>query len=134
MQFCQRMISLLFSVPSIVGAIVCAVFLLFLLIKRKERDVVYSDWRFTCAFIVGCIVRNLALLCLIGANTDELCLLRMWLLPLCIVSTLSPLLVKIWRIYRLVGRNNMTMSPHTKAAMLACGLIFIEVVTLSIFS
>lgn len=28
----------------------------------------------------------------------------------------------------------MTMSPHTKAAMLACGLIFIEVVILSIFS
>lgn len=46
--------------------------------KRHEKAVVHADWRFTCAFILGCAILNISTYTLLGENTDELCMLRMW--------------------------------------------------------
>jgi hypothetical protein len=61
-----------------VGFIGCLSLLLKFYSKRKERAVIYSDWVFTCAFILGCTTLNLSSLTLVGENTNPLCMLRMW--------------------------------------------------------
>jgi hypothetical protein len=62
----------------LLGFFGCTALLLKFYSKRKERAVIQSDWKFTCAFIGGCAVVNLSTLTLLGENTDPLCMLRMW--------------------------------------------------------
>jgi hypothetical protein len=61
-----------------VGFVGCLSLLLKFYSKRKERAVIYSDWVFTCAFILGCTTLNLSSLTLVGENSNPLCMLRMW--------------------------------------------------------
>ena len=58
------------------------------------------------AFIFGCILLNLACLSFVGDNSDDLCLLRMWLIPFCAVLALAPLLAKIYRLRLLDGYSD----------------------------
>ncbi|KAL7531527.1 hypothetical protein ACHAXR_004095, partial [Thalassiosira sp. AJA248-18] len=63
----------------------------------NTREVAFADWRFTGIFMFNCILLNLACLSFIGENSDELCLVRMWLLHFFFVSALAPLFVKTYR-------------------------------------
>jgi len=123
-------------VPSLFGALVCSLFLALFLKHRRTREVASSDWRFTGAFIFNCILLNLSCLSFLGENTDELCLLRMWLLHFFFVLTIAPLLVKTYRMYLLVGKSeiNRTSLPHTKTALMMTPFIVVEVLILLIFT
>ena len=60
------------------GFFLCFMMFLFFFGKRENRAVIHADWRFTCAFILGCATLNLSTFTLLGENTDPLCMLRMW--------------------------------------------------------
>ena len=87
----------------LVGCLNCLVLFYYYFKKRNKKEVRMSDWRFTSAFILGCALLNLTSLTYIGASTDATCMLRMWCFHFVFVLTLTPLLVKVWRIYMLVG-------------------------------
>jgi len=122
--------------PSILGFIVCAIFFVSFMRKRKTREVINSDYRFTGAFIMNCGLFNLACLSFMGGNTDELCLLRMWLVHFFFVVTLAPLLVKTYRMYVLVGKPGLKRQKisHFKTALMMVPFILIEVAILLIFT
>ena len=126
----------LILVPVIFGTLICSVFFALFIKNRKEEDIACSDWRFTGAFIFGCILLNLACLSFIGENTNGLCLLRMWLLPFCAVLALAPLLVKIYRLHLLDGRlgSRRQAISHRRTAMMAMSLVSVQVVLLLIFT
>ena len=65
-------------VLSCFGFVATLVMLLKLFSKRKTNAVIHADWRFTCAFIVGCVSLNLTNFALLGENTDATCMVRMW--------------------------------------------------------
>jgi len=104
---------------------------------RKQRAVQNADWRFTCAFLFGCSMLNLSSLTLVGENRDELCMLRMWTFNLLFATALSPLFVKVGRMYRLLHasqhfrRVNVT---NLQAMLYTLPIIVAELVILTVFS
>jgi len=98
--------------------------------------VIYSDWRFTSAFILGCALWSCSTLTLVGPNTDAMCLLRMWSFHLLFVVALAPLFVKTWRMRKLVGSIRIRRDEigHVTTALYALPIILIQVVLLLIFS
>lgn len=60
------------------GFFVCMLLFLVFFSKRHEPAVIHADWRFTCAFILGCAGINLSTFTMLGENKDGLCMLRMW--------------------------------------------------------
>jgi len=115
------------------GVVMCAFFLIILYRKRNERAVIFGDWRFTCAFIVGCILMNTSSYALVGPNTNATCLLRMWMFHLTFAIALSPLFVKVYRMYVLVGNGatRKTIS-NLRAASWTLPIIGTQVVILLI--
>lgn len=89
------------------GCCMCACFALAMFRRRSENAIVYADWQFTCAFIVGCILFNASTFTLLGENTEIPCLLWLWSIHLSFVAALSPLFVKLWRMYKLVASINV---------------------------
>lgn len=61
-----------------IGVIICLVMFICFYQRRTEKAVIQADWRFTCAFIFGCSILNLSSYTLLGENTNQLCMLRMW--------------------------------------------------------
>mmetsp|Transcript_13955 Transcript_13955/g.40838 ORF Transcript_13955/g.40838 Transcript_13955/m.40838 type:complete len:631 (-) Transcript_13955:184-2076(-) len=86
--------------------------------KRTEKIIMYADWRFTSAFILGCSLFNGSTFTLVGPNTDATCLLRMWTFHMCFVLALSPLFVKIWRIKQIIGKFSFLVSYSHKIGTL----------------
>jgi hypothetical protein len=104
--------------------------------KRKEKAVIYADWRFTLAFIMGCVLLNGSTFTLLGSNTDSTCLLRRWTFHLFFVMALAPLFIKVWRIKQLVGMAHMrrnTISNY-QAALYTLPMIMTEVIILTLFT
>jgi len=120
----------------ILGYMIC--FTLFVLIykNRKKRAIINSDWRFTSAFIIGCATLNLSSLLLLGPNTDSFCLSRMLVFHLLFVATLAPLFAKTWRMYQLVGKQNMRRKAITnkKAMLYTLPFLVIQSIILLIFA
>ena len=63
----------------------------------------FGDFTFTSAFILACGLLNLSTLTMLGENTDTLCMLRMWSFFLLSSVALSPLFVKAFRTWKLLG-------------------------------
>jgi hypothetical protein len=102
------------------GCLACLVLFYYYFSKRQRTEIRMSDWRFTSAFIVGCALLNLTTLMYIGQSTDATCMLRMWTFHFIFVLALAPLLVKVWRIYKLVGSADraVRLSISNQKAML----------------
>ena len=111
-----------------VGFAICLGFFLYFYGKRKERAVIHADWRFTCAFIVGCSLLNLSSYALLGNNTDTTCLARMWTFHMLFVVALSPLFVKVWRLKQLVGSPSIrrVSISNARAAMYTLPVVMIQ--------
>lgn len=123
----------------VVGALgfcTCSIFFYIMHQKRRDRAVVFGDWRFTCGFILGCVLLNGSTFTLIGENTDTTCLLRMWSFHLFFVMALSPLFVKIWRIYKLAGSLNLRRNAITnsRAVMYTLPITLCQGVILLVFT
>ena len=119
---------------AVVGFCGCTFFFVMFYRKRNERAVIYADWRFTCAFIFGCALLNASSLTLLGPNTETTCLLRMWSFHFFFDLALAPLFIKVYRMYRLVGMENIrrTTISNTQAAVWTIPIILIQVVILII--
>ena len=105
--------------------------------RRGERAVIYSDVRFTCAFILGCALLNLATFTFLGENTDELCMARMWSFHFMFALALSPLFVKVYRLWKLVGHATALRRPkitNLQAALYTVPIPAIQGSILLIFS
>jgi len=120
----------------LMGFAICAGFFTVFFRKRHKKAVIYADWRFTCAFIIGCALFNCSSLTLVGPNIDSMCLLRAWSFHLLSVATLAPLFVKIWRLWKLIGSSNIRrkVMSHGKTAAYMLPMISIQVVILTIIS
>ena len=118
------------------GCIICFWFVMAIYRRRSEKAIVYSDWRFTCAFIAGCIFFNSSSFTLLGENTKATCLLRMWSFHFFFVVALSPLFVKVWRMYTLVGSMNIRRNTITNvtAALYTLPMIAVQTIILLIFT
>ena len=118
------------------GMVACSAFLYIMYQKRAEKAIVYADWRFTCAFIVGSILLNGSSFSLLGQNTDSTCLLRMWMFHLCFALALAPLFVKVWRIHKLVGSSNIRRNTisNMKAALFTMPMLLVQFILLLVFT
>jgi len=120
-----------------VGCVACLLLFHFYFSKRKKTEVRMSDWRFTSAFILGCALLNLTTLTYIGPATDQTCMLRMWSFHVVFVLALAPLLVKVWRIYKLVGSADRAVRlsiTNKKAMLFTMPAIFLQIFILTLFS
>lgn len=128
--------AVVFSV-GLIGCISCIALFYIYFSKRGKREVAMSDWRFTSAFILGCALLNLSTLTTIGPTTDMSCMLRMWSFHLVFVLALTPLLVKVWRIHKLVGsaaRAVRLSITNKKAVLYTLPVIAVQVLILTLFS
>jgi len=118
-----------------VGAVVCSSFFVYLYRKRSVRVIAYGDWRFTCAFVAGCGLLNVATFTLVGPNTDATCLVRMWFFHLLFVTALAPLFIKCWRMYMLTRPTyQRTTISNTQAALYTLPFILLQTTVLLIFT
>mmetsp|Transcript_13953 Transcript_13953/g.40821 ORF Transcript_13953/g.40821 Transcript_13953/m.40821 type:complete len:248 (-) Transcript_13953:642-1385(-) len=105
--------------------------------KRTEKIIMYADWRFTSAFILGCSLFNGSTFTLVGPNTDATCLLRMWTFHMCFVLALSPLFVKIWRIKQIIGQSvtfRRKAISNSQATLYCLPLLVVQAVICTIIS
>ena len=120
------------------GVVICSAMVIYFFRNRTETSIQYADWRFTCAFIFGSVLLNGSTYTLLGENTDELCLTRLWTFHGLFAMTLSPLFVKIWRMNLLVGKNAVNFTRvtinHTTAACWTLPLIVAQLLILMIFT
>lgn len=121
---------------AVLGFLACSIMFIFMFLKRKTRAVILADWRFTLAFLLGCALLNLSSLTFLGDNTEELCLARMWSFHLLFAVTMSPLLVKVYRMYRLVGSQEQspTVISNPQAVALTMPIILLQVAILITFT
>ncbi|KAL9182196.1 hypothetical protein ACHAXT_012848 [Thalassiosira profunda] len=121
---------------AIFGFLLCAVLVGLIVRNRSKREIIVSDWRFLSGFVGACALLNMSCLAFLGPNTDELCLLRMWLIHWFIVLALSLLFVKVYRMYRLVGSQSVrrTTITHAQAARMALPLVIMQTFILLIFT
>ncbi|CAB9499784.1 two-component hybrid sensor and regulator [Seminavis robusta] len=126
----------LICVIASMGFVLCFVMFVLFYRKRHERAVILADWRFTSAFLLGCALLNLSSFTLLGENTDALCLARMWSFHFLFALALSPLFVKVWRMWRMVGAANRrpTIVNHSTAALLSLPIVAISTLILFIFT
>uniref|UniRef100_A0A6U3T687 G-protein coupled receptors family 3 profile domain-containing protein n=1 Tax=Ditylum brightwellii TaxID=49249 RepID=A0A6U3T687_9STRA len=122
----------------LLGALMCTALFLAYYRRRFNYAVMVSDWRFTSAFIIGCVALNGSTFFLLGESTDVMCMLRVWSFHYLIIATLSPLLVKVWRIYQLVGssasRFRRHTISHTKLALYMLPFHVVQLLILTVFS
>lgn len=73
--------------------------------RRNEQAVQFSDFQFTSAFLLGAACLNLSTFTLVGHASDEVCLLRLWVFFLLSSMMISPLFIKAYRTYKLLGSS-----------------------------
>eukprot|EP00588_Corethron_pennatum_P015848 CAMPEP_0194279574 /NCGR_PEP_ID=MMETSP0169-20130528/14007_1 /TAXON_ID=218684 /ORGANISM="Corethron pennatum, Strain L29A3" /LENGTH=803 /DNA_ID=CAMNT_0039024019 /DNA_START=67 /DNA_END=2478 /DNA_ORIENTATION=- len=120
-----------------VGFLGCCGQLLVYFKNRTNSEVMISDWRFTSAFILGCSFLNLSTFSLLGSNTNSTCMTRMWTFHFFFVLTLSPLLVKVWRMLIVVGgamKMKRTKISHAQAVAYTMPFILVQIIILTVFS
>lgn len=119
------------------GVVLCfGIFVLFFA-KRSKPEIKCADWRFTCAFLVGCSLLNLSTLTLLGTISDQVCVLRMWSFNLLFAGALSPLFVKVFRMYKILGASSSFRRKsitHPQAALMTLPIPLAEVVLLTLFT
>eukprot|EP00531_Pseudo-nitzschia_arenysensis_P000557 CAMPEP_0116141262 /NCGR_PEP_ID=MMETSP0329-20121206/14287_1 /TAXON_ID=697910 /ORGANISM="Pseudo-nitzschia arenysensis, Strain B593" /LENGTH=1057 /DNA_ID=CAMNT_0003636431 /DNA_START=252 /DNA_END=3425 /DNA_ORIENTATION=- len=121
----------------VTGCAACLTLFYYYFKRRKRTEVRMSDWRFTSAFILGCAVLNLTTLTYFGPASDETCMLRMWSFHFVFVLTLAPLLVKVWRIYKLVGSADRAIRlsiTNRDAFLYTMPAILLQALILTLFS
>lgn len=118
------------------GFLLCLAMFISFMCKRKSRAVILADWRFTSAFLLGCALLNLSSFTFLGENTEALCLARMWSFHFLFALALSPLFVKVYRMYRLVGTasRNPAIISNPKAVAMSLPIVLIQVIVLTVFT
>lgn len=120
-----------------VGTLCCCVLFTLWYMNRTQRAVMYGDYRFTSAFILGCILMNLTSLVSLGDNTDAMCIARYWTVNLSFSFAIAPLFVKVYRVYTLIGSGSNLQRKvlnHTQTATRMLPIIALEVIILLIFT
>jgi hypothetical protein len=132
----DSLFGMLITVASI-GTLICLVLIGLLVKNRKKRGVIVTDWRFLSAFLFSCALLNMSCLSFLGPNSDEMCLVREWLVHFFLVLSLSLLFTKTYRIYKLVDSATSfthTTITHTQALKMALPLVVIQTLILLIFT
>ena len=125
----------LVCVVASLGFLLCLAMFTQLYRKRQERAIILADWRFTLAFLLGCALLNISSFTLLGENTEGLCLTRMWSFHFLFALALSPLFVKVWRMWRMVGTpNSSSVVDNFTAALLSLPIVAIQTMILIIFT
>jgi 7 transmembrane sweet-taste receptor of 3 GCPR len=130
----------LFGVVCVIASLgfcFCLVFFWLFYRQRHERAVILADWRFTSAFLLGCALLNISTFTFLGENTDALCLTRMWSFHFLFALALSPLFIKVWRMWRMVGASTSrrpTIVNHTTAVLMSLPIVAVQSLILIIFS
>ena len=91
---------------ALIGFILCLTLFVLLYKRRKERAVILADFQLTSAFVIGCALINLSYLCFLGERTDVSCNIAMWIPSMLAFTTLPIMIVKIYRLYALVGASS----------------------------
>ena len=118
------------------GFVLCLVMFVSFFLKRKSRAIILADWRFTSAFLMGCALLNISSFTFLGEATEALCMARMWTFHFLFALALSPLFVKVYRMYRLVGtaNRNPAIISNPKAVAMSLPIICIQLIILGIFT
>ena len=102
------------------GASICLLLVSMFFCKRKERAVQLADFKFTSAFIFWCSLLNLSSLAFLGEITDTSCMTRMWTQCMLASLSISPLFVKTFRTWRLLGCTAAVSNTLNRAQMNNC--------------
>ena len=125
----------LVCVVASLGFLLCLAMFTQLYRKRQERAIILADWRFTLAFLLGCALLNISSFTLLGENTEALCLTRMWAFHFLFALALSPLFVKVWRMWRMAGTPNRPSGvDNSTAALLSLPIVAFQTLILLIFT
>ena len=112
---------------SIIGMVICALVLIFVIINRKEKVIVKSQAVFIYIFIVGAFFMNFSILSLLGPNNDKNCLLRVWAFDISSTIMFAPLLMKLHRIDMLFRMSKKLKKLKINDSMVRpCALNFFE--------
>lgn len=118
------------------GFVLCLAMFVSFFLKRKSRAIILADWRFTSAFLMGCALLNISSFTFLGEATEALCMARMWTFHFLFALALSPLFVKVYRMYRLVGTDsrNPAIISNPQAVAMSMPIICIQIIILAIFT
>ena len=83
---------------SIIGMVVCAAVIFFVVLNRSEKIIKKSQPVFIYIFIIGAFFMNLSILAFVGPNDNNSCLLRPWSFNIASTLMFAPLLMKLHRI------------------------------------
>jgi hypothetical protein len=124
-----------FILVAVVGTLGCTIMFAFWYKNRNEVAVMYGDFVFTSTFIVGCILLNLSSFTSLGENNNTMCMIRFWAFNMTFCLAIAPLLVKVYRVYKLVGgglrRQELTLK---QAALRTLPILTVEFIILLVFS
>jgi hypothetical protein len=73
--------------------------------RRNEQAVQFADFQFTSAFLLCAACLNLSTFTLLGEASDDTCLVRMWVFFMLSSMVISPLFIKAYRTYKLLGSS-----------------------------
>lgn len=90
-----------FVVLGLVGAAMCLVFIILLIIWRKKPQIMASQLELVLLILIGALAAFISVPMWTLTVTDGMCIAQHWLLVIGLDLFLGPLLVKNWRIYSL---------------------------------
>lgn len=117
---------------AVAGVIGCTLLVFLWRQKRNEPSVMNGDYVFTGCFMIGCIVMNLCSLLSIGENTDAMCMARLWSFNMSFAVTMAPLLVKVYRVYKVVGQAQAMRRVAITTRQAACQMLPIVLLQVTI--
>jgi hypothetical protein len=122
---------------AVAGVIGCTLLVFLWRQKRNEPSVRNGDYVFTGGFMIGCIIMNLCSLLSIGENTNAMCMARLWSFNMSFTVTMAPLLVKVYRVYKVVGHAQAMRRvaiTTRQAAWQMLPIVLLQVILLLLFT
>ena len=99
---------------SILGCVLCLILFLAVYKRRRERAVQLADFQLTSAFLIICAMLNLSLLSYLGERTNVLCNLSFWVPRVLLFTTLSVIIVKVYRLYYVLIRCQSNSAKRSR--------------------
>lgn len=95
--------------------------------NRELKTLKAAQFELTLCFLIGCVGLNASSMLLLGFNSTVLCTARSWSFNLCFILTLSPLLLKTYRIHHIFNSESLSTTPLTMLALTLMGVCALAV-------
>ncbi|GMI47717.1 hypothetical protein TrCOL_g6427 [Triparma columacea] len=125
---------ILVVIIAVAGCIVCALFVVFMIIKKTHPVIKSSQPLFCIVYGVGCSVICIQMIFYTGEATDFSCGMRYWFFNLVFTLSFGALFAKTWRVWRVFSNTHLKKIRLTNMDTLRVMflLLFVEIVCLAL--